>query len=142
MTDQYNAALNDNATTITEIVTLARGTQGSFIASAGRVCWRCSHIQQYPACPYQTAVSGQTGPSRLPSVGSCWCVVPCNLYLCRGGNLLCHVSVRAIVQALPAALPPGPPCAQGATVLLLCGGRELPARDLISTDDHKVGPGV
>jgi len=22
-------------------------------------------------------------------------------------------------------------------VLLLCGGRELPARDLISTDDHK-----
>ena len=28
---------------------------------------------------------------------------------------------------------------QGATVLLLCGGRELPARDLISTDEHKVG---
>jgi hypothetical protein len=26
----------------------------------------------------------------------------------------------------------------GATVLLLCGSRELPARDLISTDNHKV----
>jgi hypothetical protein len=26
----------------------------------------------------------------------------------------------------------------GAAVLLLCGGRELPARDLISTDEHKV----
>lgn len=24
-------------------------------------------------------------------------------------------------------------------VLLLCGGRELPARDLISTEEHKVG---
>jgi hypothetical protein len=31
---------------------------------------------------------------------------------------------------------------QGATVLLLCGGRELPARDLISTDEHKVDLGV
>lgn len=35
--------------------------------------------------------------------------------------------------------------AQGATVLLLCGSRELPARDLISTDAHRVsaraGPG-
>lgn len=29
----------------------------------------------------------------------------------------------------------------GGALLLLCGGRELPARDLISTDDHKVGVG-
>ena len=27
-------------------------------------------------------------------------------------------------------------------MLLLCGGRELPARDLISTDEHKVDLGV
>lgn len=27
----------------------------------------------------------------------------------------------------------------GAAVLLLCGSRELPARDLISTCNHKVG---
>jgi hypothetical protein len=30
----------------------------------------------------------------------------------------------------------------GATVLLLCGSRELPARDLISTDNHKVWRGA
>jgi hypothetical protein len=29
---------------------------------------------------------------------------------------------------------------RGAAVLLLCGSRELPARDLISTDTHKVWP--
>lgn len=28
---------------------------------------------------------------------------------------------------------------RGAAVLLLCGSRELPARDLISTETHKVG---
>lgn len=31
---------------------------------------------------------------------------------------------------------------RGAAVLLLCGSRELPARDLISTDIHKVGVGL
>lgn len=36
----------------------------------------------------------------------------------------------------PSNAPPRP-ARQGATVLLLCGGRELPARDLISTDEHK-----
>lgn len=30
---------------------------------------------------------------------------------------------------------------KGAVVLLLCGSRELPARDLISTEQHKVGAG-